>query len=120
LTPANPCVELFTRHKYLHPILDGQSSAIKARLEQHNPQDVKLCSVVKAELLYGAAKSTIQQRTLASLNRFFDAFASLLFDDRAAEAYGTIRADLERQGTPIGPELSALSVQLSAIPQADR
>ncbi|MGI8538657.1 MAG: type II toxin-antitoxin system VapC family toxin, partial [Rubrobacteraceae bacterium] len=35
--------------------------------------------------------------------RFFEPFGSLAFDDRAAEEYGVIRADLERAGTPIGP-----------------
>jgi len=37
------------------------------------------------------------------LKRFFDAFISLPFDDRSAAVYGDIRAKLERQGTPIGP-----------------
>jgi tRNA(fMet)-specific endonuclease VapC len=77
--------------------------SIKARLEQLQPRDVNLCSVVKAELLYGAAKSTIRERTLARLDHFFDVFFSLPFDDRAAEAYGAIRAGLEKQGSPIGP-----------------
>ena len=30
-------------------------------------------------------------------------FACLPFDGRAADAYGSIRADLEREGRPIGP-----------------
>jgi tRNA(fMet)-specific endonuclease VapC len=68
-----------------------------------SPQDLSLSSVVKAELLYGAAKSNLAERTLVRLKIFFDVFTSLPFDDRAAAAYGAIRADLEKRGNPIGP-----------------
>ncbi len=83
--------------------LNGQSGSIKARLEQLRPEDITLCSVVKAELLYGAAKSRVGEGTLARLSRFFSVFNSLSFDDQSATAYGTICADLEKRGVPIGP-----------------
>lgn len=83
--------------------LNGQSENIKTRLERLTPEDVVLCSVVKAELLYGAAKSTVGERTLARLNRFFSLFNPLAVNDRSAVAYGAIRADLDRRGLPIGP-----------------
>jgi tRNA(fMet)-specific endonuclease VapC len=98
--------------------LNGQSAAVKARLEQLNRQDVNLCSIVKAELLYGAQKSRIRERMIAGLIHFFVGFVSLPFDDRAAEVYGTIRADLERQGTPIGPNdllIAAIALANGAI-----
>lgn len=57
----------------------------------------------KAELYYGARKSERIEHNLAVLYRFFEPFRSLAFDDRAAEEYGIIRAELERAGTPIGP-----------------
>jgi len=44
--------------------------------------------VVKAELLYGAAKSNIAERTLPRLKILFDMFTLLPFDDRAAATYG--------------------------------
>lgn len=47
--------------------------------------------VVKAELVYGATKSRVREHTLAKLDRFFAAFESLPFDDRAALNYGQIR-----------------------------
>ena len=88
------------------------------RLEQLKPQDVILCSIVKAELLYGAQKSRIRERMITGLTHFFEGFVSLPFDDRTAEAYGTIRADLERQGTPIGPNdllIAAIALANGAI-----
>jgi tRNA(fMet)-specific endonuclease VapC len=33
----------------------------------------------------------------------FEPFVCLPFDDRAADAFGSVRADLERVGRPIGP-----------------
>jgi tRNA(fMet)-specific endonuclease VapC len=83
--------------------LNGQSANIKLRMEQLRPADITLCSIVKAELLYGAAKSSSGERAFERLNRFFSLFDSLSFDDRSASAYGTIRADLEKRGVPIGP-----------------
>ncbi len=88
------------------------------RLEQLTPEDITLCSVVKAELLYGAAKSRVSEHTLARLNRFFSVFNSLSFDDRSAVAYGTIRADLEKRGAPIGPNdlmIAAIALATDSI-----
>ena len=68
-----------------------------------SPHNLTLCSVVKAELLYGAANSNIAERTLLRLDTFFQAFTSLSFNDGAAAACGNIRAELEERGTPIGP-----------------
>lgn len=65
--------------------------------------EVGLCSVVKAELPHGARRSDGVAENLSQLTRFFEPFASLAFDDRAAEHYGLIRADLERAGNLIGP-----------------
>ena len=63
---------------------------------------MRLSSVVKAELLYGARKSTRIAENLRVLERFFDTIASLPFDDRCAEEYGLLREELDRAGTPIG------------------
>ena len=84
-------------------ILNGSSPAVAARLQATNPAEVRLCSVVKAELLYGARKSKRVDDNLRLLRRFFMPFVSLPFDDRCAEEAGLIRLDLERSGRPIGP-----------------
>ena len=83
--------------------LNGRSQAIKARLEGTDPSTVLLCSVVKAELLFGVAKSRASEQTRAKLDQFLQPFESLPFDDRAASHYASIRAQLERRGAPIGP-----------------
>ena len=48
-------------------------------------------------------KVTILKKTLSKQNLFLDKFVSLHFDDKSAKLYGIIRANLEKKGTPIGP-----------------
>jgi tRNA(fMet)-specific endonuclease VapC len=76
---------------------------LNARLRAVNPADLKLCSVVKAELVYGARHSRHVEENLRSLAAFFSYFESLTFDDNAADWYGVIRAQLRQEGRPIGP-----------------
>ena len=83
--------------------LNGQSESIRRNLEARRPEEIVLCSVVKAELIYGAVKSARMERNLEKLRRFAEPFSSLPFDDGAAEVYGRIRTRLERSGRPIGP-----------------
>jgi tRNA(fMet)-specific endonuclease VapC len=84
-------------------ILNGSSAPLIERLRSVPRSSVRLSSVVKAELLYGARNSARIAENLRLLERFFDTIASLPFDDRCAEAYGVLRQELERAGTPIGP-----------------
>lgn len=82
--------------------MNGRAPRLQHRLNQLHPGDVAVCSVVKAELFYGAMKSRDPAATLAKQQQFLTPYASLPFDDSASLAYGRIRADLERAGTPIG------------------
>ena len=84
-------------------ILNDDSTALVRRLRRHDPAEILLCSIVKAELLYGAYFSSRVADNLRLLHKFFRPFASLPFDDRCVEQYGRIRAELQRTGTPIGP-----------------
>lgn len=62
-----------------------------------------ICSVVKAEMFYGAAKSQRPEATRQLQEAFFRRFISYDFDDIAAREYAVIRAHLESMGLPIGP-----------------
>lgn len=83
-------------------LLNGSSPALAERLRACDPTQVAVCSVVKAELLYGARRSARVSDNLDLLQRFFEPMTCLPFDDVCAEHYGVIRADLETQGVPIG------------------
>jgi len=93
LLDTNVCIHL----------LNQRLPTVIERFCQHSPIDIALCSVVKAELLYGAQRSQRRETNLQLLKGFFAPLQSLPFDDAAAEHYGQIRADLLAQGQPIGP-----------------
>lgn len=82
--------------------LNGRSPNVIARINRLEPKDAVLCSVVKAELFFGAQRSQNPEQTLARQREFLSLFDSLPFDDAAAIEYGKIRAELADQGTPIG------------------
>jgi tRNA(fMet)-specific endonuclease VapC len=84
-------------------VLNGSSTGVIERLEGLDPSEVAMCAVVRAELVFGARKSTHVAENLRLVDAFFEPFVCLPFDDRAADAYGSVRADLERVGRPIGP-----------------
>ena len=75
----------------------------------------RFCSVVKAELFYGSKKSKNPTLNLAKQMKFLNQFQSLPFDDEAALIFGEIRAELAKQGTPIGP----YDLQIAAIALAN-
>lgn len=83
--------------------LNGRSPKLRARFESTDPTSICMCSVVRAELFFGAALSSDPTRTLASQRVFLSRFPSLPFDDAAAESYAKIRSDLTRRGQIIGP-----------------
>jgi len=97
--------------RYLNP----DSSPVKMRLHQQSPKTLWLCGIVKAELYYGAYKSTRLEQNLALLEKLFGKFQSLVFDGHAAQHFGRIRADLQRQEKPIGP----YDLQIAAIALAN-
>jgi len=84
-------------------ILNGTSLSLIEHLRSTPRSQMRLSSVVKAELLHGARRSSRVAENLRLLDRFFDTIASLPFDDRCAEQYGLLREELDRAGTPIGP-----------------
>lgn len=75
---------------------------IRRRFLQHPPSEIALCSVVKAELLFGALRSLQQESNLARLQKLFAPLQSFEFDNLAAEHYAHIRAELTLKGQLIG------------------
>jgi tRNA(fMet)-specific endonuclease VapC len=84
------------------PLINRTDKALRERLLSHRPDEVVLCSVVKAELLFGARNSRQVADNLDRVARFCSAFQSLPFDDAAADHYGAIRAALGSKGRLIG------------------
>lgn len=82
--------------------LRGANSSVRDNLLARSPAEISLCSVVKAELLFGAHHSQHVAANLRKLREFFAPFASAAFEDAAAASYGILRAQLRGAGSEIG------------------
>jgi tRNA(fMet)-specific endonuclease VapC len=87
------------------------TSPVVARLQSHQPADIRACSVVVAELRYGCLRSADPAGNFVKVESLLAPYASLPFDDRAADRYATIRRQVEVLGLPIGP----YDLQIAAI-----
>ena len=84
-------------------MLNQRNPTIEEHFRRLKPADIAICSIVKAELFYGARHSQRVEANLQRLIHFLAPLKSLPFDDRCAEEAGQIRADLASHGSPIGP-----------------
>ena len=105
-------------------IINAKPPALLERFKSYRLGEIGLCSVVAAELAFGVAKSS-SARNRHALEMFLAPLTLLPFDERAAWAYGDLRAELERRGTPIGSldtmiAAHALSLQAKLITNNSR
>jgi tRNA(fMet)-specific endonuclease VapC len=106
LLDTNACIQLWQR----------QNLNVRRRFMQYAPSEIALCSVVKAELLFGALRSQQQEGNLARLQKLFAPLQSFEFDNQAAEHYAEIRAELTVKGQLIG----ANDLLIAAIARAQK
>lgn len=106
LLDTNTCIQLW----------QCKNLNARRRFAQYSPADIALCSVVKAELLFGALRSEQKENNLQLLQKLFAPLQSFDFDDVAAEHYAQIRADLAAQGNLIG----ANDLMIAAIARANQ
>ncbi|MFZ2959760.1 MAG: type II toxin-antitoxin system VapC family toxin [Candidatus Ozemobacteraceae bacterium] len=104
LLDTNVCIRL----------LKGLPESVLQRFDEIQNQDIVIPSIVRFELYYGACKSARKDHTMRVLNDFLSRYKTLPFDDLASVCCGEIRADLDKQGAPIGPyDLIIASIALS-------
>ena len=99
-------------------ILNKSSQSVVNRLEETDLDDIAIPAVVAAELMYGAQKSVRRDRNVEMFRTFIRQFMVVGLDADAIEAYGEIRSELERKGTPIGANdyfIAAISRSTSRI-----
>ena len=72
------------------------------RLQKIPIADIGISTMTLSELEYGVMKSTKPERNRVALAEFLAPIAIMAYDDYAAQHYGSIRAYLEKHGTPIG------------------
>jgi tRNA(fMet)-specific endonuclease VapC len=76
--------------------LNNPHSAVAHRIELTPLEDLVFCSVVKAELWYGAHKGSRREANLKMLRDLFAKLSSLPFDDAAAEVCGRFEGNLPK------------------------
>jgi tRNA(fMet)-specific endonuclease VapC len=82
-------------------IINAKPPAVLERFKLYRIGEIGLCSVVAAELAFGVAKSG-SARNRQALEMFLAPLTILPFDNPTFWAYGELRTELERRGTPLG------------------
>lgn len=90
---TNTCIALIKR-KPVHAL---------QKFTEYQVGDIGVSAVTLAELRYGVSKSQHHAKNQAALDEFMLPLEVAAFDAQATLAYGTLRAALEKKGTPIGP-----------------
>ena len=88
---------LLDTNAWIH-YLKRADSPVAARLRRTPIHEIVVCSVVWAELLYGARRYERRDERVARIERTLLPFRSLPFDDSAARRYAEIRDHLETAG----------------------
>ena len=76
---------------------------LTSKLLSYDPAELLISAITVYELEYGAVKSNWGEKTREKLALFLAPFNIVPFTADDAVVAGSIRAYLERQGTPIGP-----------------
>ncbi len=98
-------------------LIKRKPASILRRLAALAPGEAGISAVTLAELRFGAAKSAQPEKNGQALDEFLLPLEVADFDEPATLIYGTIRAGLERAGTPIGPldtQIGAHALSLGA------
>ena len=95
--------------------INGRAPSLRENFHSKAFSEIVVSSISKAEMYFGSQKSQQPERSRAEQDDFFQYIDSLPFNDAAADEYGSIRAYLERRGTPIGPH----DMMIAAIARAN-
>ena len=72
------------------------------RFKQTEISRIGVSAITLSEFSYGVSKSSKPEQNQMALAQFMAPLEILPYGDDAAQYYATLRAHLERQGTPIG------------------
>ena len=95
--------------------LKGKYPILLQKMLSINPNDIKIPSIVKAELLHVAEKSMKREENHEKITAFLLPFEIVPFGDTAAVYSAKIRATLEQTGMPIGPNDLLIAATALAI-----
>lgn len=96
-------------------IIKRKPASVFEKFQTITPGQIALSVITLAELEYGARKSAAVEKNLSALHQFSIPFDILPFDYNATVEYGIIRANLEKNGTPIGPLDTLIAAHAKSI-----
>ena len=83
-------------------LIKQQPPKVLKHFKSHAIGDIGISSITPAELRYGVSKSQHIEKNQQALDEFILPLEIADFDEKAAQEYGAIRAELERAGKTIG------------------
>jgi len=83
-------------------LIKQNPAKVLKHFKSHAIGDIGISSITLAELRYGVFKSQHIEKNQQALDEFILPLEIAGFDEKAAQEYGAIRAELERAGKPIG------------------
>ena len=83
-------------------ILKNHPAAVKQKFEEVGAGAICISAIVLAELYYGAARHPKGIVIRREIDNFVSRLNVIPWDENAADHYGSIRASLEKAGTPVG------------------
>ena len=108
LLDTNICIYIIKKNPF----------AVLKKLQTKKISEVAISAVTFAELQFGVEKSLYKEKNQFALNQFLAPLEVLHFEEKAAQYFGKIRADLEKRGKPIGVfdmMIAAHALSLEAI-----
>lgn len=84
-------------------LIKKKSQRLLHKFESQKPFSIAVSAISVAELEFEIAKSLYPEKNRIALIEFLGPFEIIPFSDLDAEAFGSIRAYLNKKGTPIGP-----------------
>lgn len=84
-------------------VIKHKPETVIKRFMEHDPSDICISSITYAELVHGVEKSQAKEKNRIALTLLLANIQIVPFDSLAAQVYGVVKADLQKQGTPIGP-----------------
>lgn len=99
-------------------IIKGRSPAARARLEElrlHRDHETCVSIITVSEILYGLEKIGASPRRRKATELFFSTLSVYVWDYKAAQAYGVLRATQEALGRTLGPYDIQIAAQALAL-----
>lgn len=99
-------------------LINGKYPEIARRLTRQKTGSVALSSITTSELWYGVENSAHRDQNRSALAKFLLPLEVMPYDQDASQAYGKIRAFLEKGGRGVGSMdmlIAAHAVSLKAI-----